>query len=788
MENKKKDNYLKERLKELGLTEKDITIKFKVPKDQTRYQEHQIKNQVPFSYFTGDEYDNIKINYYRPQTIMPYMFETKGARYAKRFTRTRLKTPLVDDKTGRKTKYLSEKGSGLAPFFPPQLVKSYIENKQIETLVITEGEFKAFKASHHGIMTIGLSGIEGFYSSYDQGMMHEDIVDFIQVCRVENIIFLTDADTLTVSYKKGKDLKQRPTNFYNSVKNFYKCLERSIENPNNALQKLYYLHIRTKFHEEAKGLDDLLVKFSGKEEKVLADLMEFKFAAKYFTGFDLTNGKFNILYKHFGLSGEADFYAIYKDFIGLKPFRYGKRVYEWTGEEVKYLQHEDTEKYLRIGPDWFKEVEMVNKHGVKEIERKKWKVSEIMRDYKKYPDFIENIPKFDGFCSEPDFSNGYKKVHSHFSGSELVNVYGPLMHEPQQGDFPTTKEFIKHIFGGEADFENDIEGDIFTVALDYLTLQLQNPKQMLPVPILVSKEFGTGKSTFIKWLQAVYVGNTVLLNNEMFKMSFNSHYITKYLICIDESFLDVDKKAEKERLKQLVTADTAFLQYKGVDVNSFIYYGKLVMCSNDAETIMKMEEGEDRWMVIKVPVPKKKDPELETKLNKEIPAWLNYLQNRKVFHKKEERFWFKKDHIITEQYKLIVEGTKTRNEKIIEDFIVEQFLTFGLEQIKMNDQFILDRINTNIKYRIDVHELKKVLTDIRGLEKHHRHRYQSPLYVDTRSNIISYQSENARPYVFDITDWLSDEQIQDLQKHISNDPVLSIDPPKEEDNQLEFQP
>ena len=763
-EKKIKEAYLKQRMENLGIDLKDITVKFSIPKKSTRYQEHQKKNQTPFSFFTGDEFDNIQIHYFRPQTAERYRFEKKSAKYDQQFIRTRLKNPIEDKEKKKTAKYLSPKGSGLAPFFPPQLIQSYMNDEVIKTLVITEGEFKAFKASYHGMPTIGLCGIEGFYSAYDKGQIHEDILDFIQICQVENVIFLTDADTLTVNYEKTKDLKQRPFNFYNAVRNFYKCLEKSIENPNNPLINLYYLHIRTKFHEEAKGLDDLLVKFKGKEQQVFDDLKEFKFAAKYFNGFDLTDGKTNLIYQHFGLSSEEDFYKTYKDFIGSRPFRFGRRVYEWTGEEVKYLQHEDTEKYCRIGPDWYKEVIGVNKHGVQELELKKWKIGEIQRDYAKYPDFIDNIPKYDGFCSEPDFTENYKRVHAHFSGCELRNVYDPLMHTPAPGEFPTTKAFLKHIFGGEADFENNIEGDPFTVALDYLTIQFQNPKQMLPVPILVSSEFGTGKSTFIKWLQAVYVGNTVLLNNEMFKLSFNSHYITKYLICIDESFLDVDKKAEKERLKQLVTADTAFLQYKGVDVNSFIYYGKLIMCSNDAETIMKMEDGEDRWFVIKVPVPKTKDPDLETKLNAEIPAWLNFLKDRPIFHKKEERFWFKKQYIITEQYKLIVQGTKTRSEKILEEFLADQFLTFGMQEIKMNADFILERVNRNIKYKIDAHELRRVLEDIKGLKKEDRHRYESPVMIDPESNVINFAKFNAKPYVFTYDKWLDAEQLEEFKR------------------------
>jgi len=46
---------------------------------------------------------------------------------------------------------------------------------------------------------------------------------------------------------------------------------------------------------------------------------------------------------------------------------------------------------------------------------------------------------------------------------------------------------------------------------------------------------------------------------------------------------------------------------------------------------MKIDAQENRWFVIKVPVPKQKDPDLEKKMAAEIPAWLHFLSNRDIF-------------------------------------------------------------------------------------------------------------------------------------------------------------
>lgn len=748
-----KEQYLKRRLKSLGLTKKDITTTISIPKE-FKYKRGDKEKDIELTYFTGDEKDNIQIYYYSIHGLSKYNFTKKGNKWFEPYIRTRIQNP-----TGDMPKYISPKGSGLNPFFSPELLKAYVNNETIETLVVTEGEFKAFMGCKYGFNVVGLPSIHGFYGNEQKGKIHDDIIDFIVTCKVKNIVFLTDADTLVIDYSHEKDLRKRQTSFFSSIKIFRENLEKTLNNPNTALKQIYFSHIKTKYNDNAKGLDDLLVKFKGKENEVLKDLLEFQFANKFFEGHIITDGRTNKLHNYFGLNNEHDFYKIYREYIGNREFRYGKRVYVWDGENVKYLQHQDTNKYMRIGADWMKEIELRNKHGQIEKQIIGWKIGEITRDYKQFPDFLDNVPKYDGFCSEPDFSPNYKRVHH-----DLMNIYSPCVHNLQDGTPTTTLSFLKHIFGGEATAENPIEGDTFTVALDYLTLQFNNPKQMLPVPVLVSKEFGTGKSTFLKWLQSVYVGNTAILNNDQFKMQFNSHYITKYIIAIDEGFLDVDKKAEKERIKQLATADTQFLQNKGIDLKPFPYFGKLIICSNDADNVMKMENGEDRWFVIKVPVPKTKNPFLEEELAKEIPNWLHFLANREVFHKKEDRFWFKKDHIITEQYNTIVKETKTRNEKVIEEFFIDRFLNYGVEQIKMTSNHILELLNKQIKYKMDSTDLTMVLEAKKGLVKQKRQRYKTPISIDVGSNFVSYENRNDRPYIFNHSDWLSEEEIIEFNK------------------------
>src|SRR5690606_28307309 len=141
--------------------------------------------------------------------------------------------------------------------------------------------------------------------------------------------------------------------------------------------------------------------------------------------------------------------------------------------------------------------------------------------------------------------------------------------------------------------EIGILGDPFTVALDYLTILLHDPKHKLPAIILVSPENITGKTTFIKFLRILFGSNVVHLGIEQSNMRFNSHYITKFIVGLDEGL--IDKKAEKERLKMLITADEAWLEFKGMNLIRISFHAKFVACSNEADSFLQMDQNDSRW-------------------------------------------------------------------------------------------------------------------------------------------------------------------------------------------------
>lgn len=777
--------YFLERMHELSLVKEDWTLTTPMFEGGQKDEKHSRTYQ-----FFSQEDLGIRIHYFDPKGY-PYKHgkkeseeDDRGTKWGADFSRLRLETPLeLEDRDGNKStaKYIQPKGSGVFPFFTPGVIKAWIDGKSFDTLVIVEGEIKAFKGWKDKIKSekldqmeiIGIPSITGFDG--DGGVMHgihPDILKIIDDCKVKNVIFLTDADTLTIKWAEGKDLSMRQNTFYNSVKYFREGLQSRLDDKEIGLEQVYFMHLKTEWVEkDAKGLDDLLVKYSARVEDIFFDLLKFHLARDWFVGMMITDAQFTKqLRKHFGLGSEKEFYDLYKPYIGDKEFRFRNQMYFYDGKEVVYVRHKDADKYMRIGADWHKLIKIPNYEGKNMEEIVKWKVGEIQRDYKRFPGFMEQIPKFDSFFSMPGWTPGsYKRTFAN-----CLNLMTPLTWDVREGRFDNTIEFLKHLFQGNGNItwnekkgcyeEKNIEGDPFSVALDYLTLQFCKPTQMLPVPILVSKEFETGKTSFLDWLSMIYGSNAVVLDNATFKMSFNSHYISKFIIGLDEGFLDVDKKSEKERLKQLATSKEQQLQYKGVDNKKIAYFGKLIICSNDADNVMKIEEGENRWFIVKVPQLKKKDPDMMEKVRAEIPAWLQYLSHRKVFHPKKTRIWFDDKLIMTEQYHKIIQMTKDHFEQIFEEWIKDQFLTYGDGVIRYSMKDILFAMNdpTVCKYKVDEKKVRYYLEEKRKMHKI-KGRYKFPKGFDKDMNNdytdrVLYSHDNGRYYEFEYKEWLSETE------------------------------
>ncbi|MBC6698061.1 DUF5906 domain-containing protein [Hymenobacter puniceus] len=760
-------SYALRRIQEIGMTPEQNHF---YGYDPTSNDSHRKRS---FKVFSADKDDNLQILYpMLSGEVEVYDNGTKNNPHSI-FYRIRLKEPRTyTDKDGnlQTQKYDQVRGTPARPFYPPGIVEKFIAGTKIKTLYFVEGELKAFSGYVRGLDIVGLPGNTLLKEKGTGDIRLEgSLVGLIRKCQVEEVILLHDADALTVTWAKDKDLGKRPGSFAAAVISSREALQPLLDDKDCTLERVFYMHGKRDFCEKgAKGLDDLLISHPDHHKEILEDLGKHETANTYFLGKNITTPHYDRIREYFGVGrkagNEQTFYDLYKPYIGNREFVLWKRRYQHNGEAVQYLAHQESGKYARVGSDWYKWVQQPNADGDPITTLKNAKVGEIQRDFKKFPNFLDECPKYDGFTVMPNFNGEYQPViHGH------LNLITPLAHDPKPGDFPNTRAFLKHIFGGKGTFEEGIQADPFTVALDWLTVCHNHPTHQLPVIILVSKENKTGKTTFLNWMNWIYGDNATVLNNDQFKMKFNAHYASKFIIGLDEAFQDLEKKAEKERLKQMVTSKEMFIERKGVDLQRVPFYGKLLMTSNDEDKVMKIDDGETRWFVIKVPQFTKEDVDMEKKLKDEIPAWLDYLHHRKPFHERESRLWFKPEDFITDQFTKIVESTKNRLDKSVETFIKEMFMTYRLEKLKLPLKWLVQQLNDMSKYRMDEQDVRNFLKEKRGMEPEKQpQRVKVPIAInpdnlDTqgRPHIDEYYTAVARPYVFSVLQWLSDSELEE---------------------------
>lgn len=710
--------------------------------------------------FREDEAGNMVVPYY---TLKGHVLTAHAGdnKWPKPFERIRLKIP-VPGPDGKLIKYKTPWKAGNYIYFPPQIIQKFRKGEKIDTLIITEGEKKALRGCMIGLNVVGIAGIHNFYSNNNTKRLHEDLIWLMVVCKVGKLLFLTDADTLTVTFKPGKDLSKRPNLFYTAWKNFREAAMAEMSMRTDLeLKDVYVGCIKREYKESGKGLDDLIqVNNPRREAAILESLRSMSFDNTFFNILNISDG-LHKLQNFLGLISAENFYQVYAEDIKDNEFQYKKLSWRWLPEEEKLIRigHQDVKEYMRIGCDYFRLVQKPTKDGQLEEQIMKWNKGEITQDYGKY--FIEDLPKFVAWCNVPDTGPTYKRVHN-----GCFNLFNPITHTPAPGSIEKTAGFIKHLFEGEGTIEKDIEGDPFTVALDYLTIMWRHPMEILPVLCLVSPENGTGKSTFLKWLRDIYGGNATIIDNERFKQSFNGHYITKFVIGIDEGFLDVEKRAEKERLKKLATDDKQFLEFKGADVQEVDFYAKIIICSNDADSLMKIDEGEIRWFVIRVHSFASKNmeenPYLRDQMKAEIPAWLDFLSKRPIFHKKVGRAWFNPEHIVTEQLKAIIENTRNRVERVVDGVIQDMFHTYKVNSFRMDVVSILQIIKRDAesKYAIDQLEVKKFLKDKKKMLPSEPQRIRYPEGFNSETGEIVWNiSKVGRCYTFQVEDWVKNADL-----------------------------
>lgn len=717
----KDHSYLHERLDPLGWTPENSVVRLPAT------VAGDAKEHV-YDLFDVDAEGNLLLNYYLPNgTKAQYKRGTSNVSHHYQVVRWRNNRVRAD---GTVEKYKHPGGVATMPWFSPNIIEAFNARAHIPTLVMTEGVLKGFAGYVHGLYMVSFPGIQNT-KDRNTGTLHNSLEQVLKVCKPKEVVWLHDADCRRLSSKwpedPNVDLYERPNSFFASARNMgelLKDLSRMLG------FRSYYMHVVADAVpvppgvEAPKGLDDLLVTYplakahrevtppgpvprkkdmdaaayaaavqhaeqqleaqrlawaranaSACAQEVVQDLTSFSAPCRFFERRDLDRP--DKLRDYFHLRTPDAFYTAYQEEIGDREFVYDGTKYQWSESDsaLSIKVPSTAKKFVRVATDYFKYIKRRNPHN-KQLEELlvPWKKSTIVDDNGKH--FCDHIAKYDSFTNWPDHM-AHQPVMDN-----CLNAYAPFPHQPDDDAEPpeTTLMFMRHIFGTgmvsvphPKDPERRIEVSELDLGLDYLKLLYERPTQMLPILCLISKERGTGKTTWFNYLRHLFGTNCTQVGAKDLEGDFNAHYASKLLIIIDEALLS--KQESVEKLKHLSTAKLVQVNTKGVSQYEQPFFGKILIGSNNIKNFIRTDEDEVRFWIRKVSAipPKHRDLRVEQKMVEEIPAMLSYLRKRQMATEELFRSWFEPALLVTEALQDIRKHSAPTAKKSIESWVRGMF-------------------------------------------------------------------------------------------------------------------
>lgn len=737
-------SYFQDRLNAYHITDKENT--FKAESDEAG------RFISTWKFFKETDKGDIEIGYLHPDgSVISY---NHGNVQTRDFCRIRYADPEKHkNKEGKPMKYFQEKGTETMPFNTPTVIEAYRKKKDLKTLYIVEGEFKAFCLSMNGIPAIGIGGIQN-YRDATKTKMHNDIIDVIKTLHVQNVVLIFDRDCIEIQWEEGKDLAKRLNNFYVALNVFNELLK-----PHDV--QLYFSHVSAKCGQ--KGIDDVLLEKTNDAKTVLNELQSFTSGMPnrfYIDTYQVTGMSSYRLKQLFGLAGVQNFYELFEKELFGHDFIYNGILYYVDENNKPIRSWQGAEKhYIRVGTEYYKTIVEKAPNGQTELNLVQWSADTIKNDYSNPKEFIKMIPKYDAFTNIPENDPQlYRQtVYSEKDGyrSVLYNRYCPVSHEPKEGEWRTINMLLHHIF----DYKTLKGQTCYEMALDYLQMIYLHPTQHLPILCLVSREQATGKTTFLNLLRAIFKENMRILDSERISSKFNGSWAGKLIIGVDESFIDTDKPTVVNRLKMIATNSSIPIEKKGKEAGEVPNFAKLIMCSNDETNFLKIEIEDTRYWIIRVAGinPDDRDPHMAERMEAEIPAFLHYLKHRTMFYAERTRLWFDSEDYATEALKKIQERTGNVLWQNLVTIIKQQFEYQLKPQIRLDVKAMQTLLESNKCKAVESRKIHYILEDhnynTQGVRSFF---YRFGFGADTETN------GKGRVYEFDYTDFFTPAEWDEL--------------------------
>lgn len=623
------------------------------------------------------------------------------------------------------------------PFWHPSLMESFYKKVKVKRLYITEGAFKAFKATMEGLPCVGLTSIS-HYRNKETGTLHPEILDFIKNCDVQELVVLWDGDCRNIStkqLKEGKELTARPAQFIN----YANAIKQSAIEFFPKL-KVIFATIKSNDIEKApKGIDDLYQVLN--KNTILEDTAKFgSIPSIYFHWIDITkDAGIKKMRKYFCMDNVNNFYQLHQKEIGESNFVFYGSTYQIEKGSPVIEVPRDIKVYKRIGTEFFMiqnkpvEIKLQNNKERKIYEETLvgWKESIIRADHGK--EALAHIEKYLGFTNMPSHTN-YQQVHDGY-----WNVYQNIEHEKEEGSFDHIDKLLKHLFDEQ-----------YEMVLDYITILYRYPTKKLPVICLVSREQATGKSTFIYLMKLIFKNNMAIVSNNDLISEFNASWTSKLIVASEETILE--KKEAYEKIKSLTTAKTIISNEKNQSRFEFPCNMHFIFCSNYEDSFIKIDEYDSRLWIRKVHTIKEKIKNFDDKIENEIPAFVNFIENREIQYKDVgERLYFRPEDLRTEAFYNVVKNSEPGIVKELRTHIKDYFLKYPAEsELMMTQKDIREQfgIKADSFYltKIFKHyfEIEKYTNDV-GKQVSCQYSYLTENPEDAES--VRTIRRNGRPYV-----------------------------------------
>lgn len=734
-----RDSYLKERLKEMGVKTAKIELIGGVNLEKNERAQHEI--------FTANKRGDIQILQYSLSRV-PYTYMELGAKNTSASNRekyheqTRLH-PIHEYIAAGKYDFSRAKN---VPFWPPALIEEFeAEKKSHETLIITEGQLKAFKGSVEGLPVVGLTSISHFKSK-ETGTIHQEIIEYIKTCDIRKVVILWDGDCRSISdsaLRTGEDLSTRPHQFFSYAKKIRDMIQEF--NPGRKLS-IYFATIKSdEIEGHPKGLDDLFIETKVQKKEILRDFSLIgEMPGKLIHWINITQDSgVKKLISYFNLNSEKAFYEFHREKIRESDFVFRGTTYKIEDGHPLIKVSASLKQYKRIGTDFYrivKEPIPIGKNGDKILEETliPWTSAAITLDHGK--SVLEHIEKFLGFTNYANHVDYQQVIDGHW------NLYQNIDHTPVEAEWPYIQKLLKHLFEEQ-----------YTMALDYITLLYRHPFQKLPVVCLVSKEQKTGKSTFVYLLKLLFKQNMAIISNNDLLSEFNSHWISKLIVASEETMLE--KKDAYEKIKSISTQKSILRNEKNKTAREIPCMVHFVFCSNHENDFIKIDDYDSRLWIRKVKTISERIKGFDEKIANEIPAFVDFIQKREIeYEDVGERLYFDPKDFKTEAFYNVVKHSEPGIIKEIRTQLTELFLVTDATEIHMTtkdikNEFSIRQDHNYINKEIGIYLKAERACDLSGNPKVSTYCYYVPDPVDPDK--LVKRAGKGRYYIFKREDFTS---------------------------------